>query len=1101
MRKNLLLLFLLCSALNAAAQLPYTDSFASADDFAANWQVVNPEGDYCKWEFYEWSTHTEDGTGCASCTSWNGPNNDWLVMAKPLQLTAGKHHLTFYARETPDNNPELLEVLYATTADTVAMKAGASTMTVIGDYAISNSDWRLKVINFDVPADGAYYFAFHSKTESAYMVTIDELTIDEGDYQTSPEVSIVKALLPYSNCDLSDQSPIGVRLTNTGTGATTSFTLSYSVNGGTAVSQTFTEALGPDETRDYYFDQTADLADLGDYNITIGLACNAQTSTTEASVSHYAPITTLPIETNFYLDEGVDDVWTMLSDNSWTFSTWSSYYECQKTGLDGALLSHCITFEHPFRVKISYTGGSYYGPAGFYVAYGRPNTDISTWTKVFEDDNVTDEATAEFDVTPDDPGEYSLAIVDNSASDFKMTCIYQVVISEILSHDVRVEQATSPFAASTPVDHLKAEQTYTAVVSNRGSESVSNLTVSLKQGDTTLSTSAPTASLAKADSATVSLKATLQGVKAGDEVGLTLVAATAETDEYDADNTLALPTVLATDTIFATDQMDEFVYGTGAYSEPIAMGNVYTLAVPDTLTSISVGLTDEYWGTADDEMGLAVYSLKADGKTIDRQYLSMSFARGSKGGLYTYSFAPRVLPAGKYYFEVQQLTETMIGLAYEESTDGLCYQNVDGQLVSAEGAFLAIRANFAHGSKPYKKNVAVKAITKPADDSALFTSAETIEAVLENLGSVEAKDVVVRCQVGNNDVSTTTSLQPYETKTVALSGIDLATPGQYELTVTATAGGDEDLSDNTLSRQITSEVEQSPYVLDFEHCKDFATDHEFNPRWWTENRNTANPTDGFWRFDYPHNSEVAAGFMAFNVKATTPDMTTLDESEQTPGFFAHDGERFGAAFCVAPDWNYDIDYSLQSDTWLVSPCLTLSTNSSMELYVKTHALESQDVVLEKYRILVSTTDDSFSSFSVVGGDREAPLDWTKVSIDLSDYDNKSVYVAVQYFSTVFQGVVMMVDDIRVVSDNVATGVETLPEADVQASVVDGTLSVTASQPIESVQVVDANGRTIHAITELNTAHYSHSLGHVAKGVYLVRVKTSHDSTVRKVVVK
>ena len=133
------------------------------------------------------------------------------------------------------------------------------------------------------------------------------------------------------------------------------------------------------------------------------------------------------------------------------------------------------------------------------------------------------------------------------------------------------------------------------------------------------------------------------------------------------------------------------------------------------------------------------------------------------------------------------------------------------------------------------------------------------------------------------------------------------------------------------------------------------------------------------------------------------------------GFYPHSGERFGAAFSLA--WG-EHGYTA-SDTWLISPQLQLSTNSTLELYVKTRMLEFYGAELEKYRVLISDTDDDFDSFVVLGDEvREAPVDWTKVEIDLSAYDNKQVYVAIQYIGQYLSNVVLMVDDIQITGDGI-----------------------------------------------------------------------------------
>ena len=97
--------------------------------------------------------------------------------------------------------------------------------------------------------------------------------------------------------------------------------------------------------------------------------------------------------------------------------------------------------------------------------------------------------------------------------------------------------------------------------------------------------------------------------------------------------------------------------------------------------------------------------------------------------------------------------------------------------------------------------------------------------------------------------------------------------------------------------------------------------------------------------------------------------------------------------------------------------MQLSTNSTLELYVKTRILEFIDAKLEQYRLLISDTDDNFDSFVVLGDDvREAPVDWTKVEVDLCAYDNKQVYVAIQYIGEYLNNVVLMVDDKQVTGD-------------------------------------------------------------------------------------
>ena len=82
-----------------------------------------------------------------------------------------------------------------------------------------------------------------------------------------------------------------------------------------------------------------------------------------------------------------------------------------------------------------------------------------------------------------------------------------------------------------------------------------------------------------------------------------------------------------------------------------------------------------------------------------------------------------------------------------------------------------------------------------------------------------------------------------------------------------------------------------------------------------------------------------------------------------------------------------------NDDWLISPPITVGADATFEVYVLT---VNDGWGLDEYRIAISTTDNSPSSFTVVGGDREAPAAWTQVVEDLSAYEGQTIYVAVNY---------------------------------------------------------------------------------------------------------
>lgn len=1066
------------------APLPYTYDFSSQEDFPFDWTVINANDDYCYWQYNDWDTHSGE-PGAAYCPSYNPENDDYLL-SSPILLESGDNHIIFYVKAASADMPELLDVRYGNTTN-------VESMTIIGDYTIKNNDWLLKAINFKVAQSGVYYFAFHLKTVDGASLYLDDILIDRGVYATNPDIAIEKILLPYSNCDLSDQSQIGVRLINNGTGPAESIDLTYTVNNKAPVKQTFAEGLEADATKSFYFDTPADFLDLGKYDVTVKAQTGNNADEQTASVEHYAPITEFPAVTDFYLNEGIEGNWAPMSENAWRYEAFGGCYSCVKGGVENGLLSRCFTFNRPFRVKIAYKGGLFYTPSALYIAYGKPGTDVSTWTKVYENKEISGEVETEFSVTPEEPGNYSIAIVDISEDANTLVSLYQLTVSEVYEHDIRITDAASPLAPYTPVNHVNKKGTYTIGVENRGTAQLTGVKVSVNKGATRLFTSEAVSTLGVSATNTLSAHGTLPAMKIGDSLAdLSIKAEMNETDSYMEDNTWMLPEMHVTDTIFATEQTTEFIMGTGLSGQTAYFGNIYTLAETDTLTSLTVGLAqDDYYIPVN--MGVAVYSLKADGKTIDKELYSKTFEREGKGGLRNISFTPRILEPGKYYFEVRQLSMNNIGLAYEPGGNSSFYQNVNGALYLMAGyGNIVVRANFGHNAKAYRKNVAVTEITKPVKTKALFSSVETVEAIVENTGMEAASGITVRCQTKGVDKTVTLDLESYSKKTVTFEGVDLSVPGEYTLTVSATVAGDENPGDNTVTRVLTSITEANPYSLDFESCDDFDTGREFNPRWWTVNR-LGLPTNAWWQFDYPHNEEPV-GFIAYNIEATTPPMTA---DFNVPGFFPHSGKRFGAAFVPA---YISSDEIYASDTWLISPKLKLDTPSSLELYVKTHKLESRDSKLERYKLYVSDTDDNFDSFRLIGGEREAPEDWTKVTVDLSAYDHKEIYVALQYISRTIEGVVMMVDDILVKSG--AVGIDnTENTADVQLSVTDGMLSVTSGSPIIGIRFYNISGQQLYDSGTIGTDYYRIPLTAYPAGVYMARVQTDKGTKTLKFVVK
>ena len=1073
------------------SQLPYICDFstAGAEVLESDWSVLDVNADGNTWQYNEWQAGADGEYGVVSCTGcWMGDciSNDYLVSV-PLYFNAGDNHIIFNTRCINEMTTELLDVLYGSSSD-------VTTMTTLAEYGVATTDWVKKVINFTVPTEGVYYIAFRNRSVDGMNLFIDEVIVGAGEFEVSPMLRVDKVILPYSNCDLSDQSVIGAMLTNIGTGATETFTLTYKVGDNASVSETFTAALQPTETATYYFETRADFSEIGSYEVLVEAACKTEVeSSLSAVVNNYEPYTQLPINVNFSTGENYDLYWTEMNPGTWELDEMFGRFGTEVSGIENGLLSRCFECSNPLRLKIQYANGGW-EPAGITIAYGKAGADVSTYTVIYEKRPIETSDEVEIVIPIAEKDHYSILIASTS-DEYGTLYLGEMTLSELLANDLRLCSVEAPMSMYTPQSQLEGDIVFVAEINNRGTEPMTGVKASLMLDGETIATSEPLSSIAMDETVFVPVKATLTRPTVGDVLQFAMSVTSDIQDAYEGDNIYTLAKVNVTDTLYASEGVETIEDATGQYGEGLYIGNVYELSVADVLSSVTLGwgdVYDESEPVVTDKVGLAVYRLNDD-MTIDRQLYLTEFERGL-GGFVTYRVDPIKMQPGKYYIEVQQLCSNNMGIGASISPENYCYQNVDGVLTKVSGAGLIIRANFGHDAVAYDKDVAVVSMVTPVKKSTLFSSSETIQARVKNMGAIDAAFSVV-CKVNEVEVTKELQLLPYETCVVDFGAFDLSATGDYLVTITASLDGDENPNNDTYTATLVSVEEADRYVMDFENCYDFdAAPDVFNPKWRTVDR-VGEPTDYYWMFEHPYRGEPV-GFMAFNINATKPVIT----EENLPGFYPHAGERFGAVFCVGYE-----SYTSFSDAWLISPQLTLGTNSTLELYVKTRMLENMDFAEEPYRIWISTTDDNFDSFTIVGDSvRQAPVEeWGLVTVDLSAYDKKDVYVAIQYIGERFKNVCLMVDDIAIKGDGLGS-VDAVDNGEVvmRYNVAEQVVTINAADEVmQRVELYNVQGQLLFADKVNGRDLYRLSVADCVAGVYIVKVYTTTGCATYKFVVR
>jgi hypothetical protein len=153
--------------------------------------------------------------------------------------------------------------------------------------------------------------------------TTEGFAFDNVIIQEAPtdDIGVAGFLRPTNGCGLSAADSVEILLVNRGINAATSVPVSFSVDGGTPVSETYTGVINPGDTVSYVFTGTADLSVPGTHTVR-GVSSllndgNAFNDTLDIAVEHIPIISTFPYSQGFeagnagWTSQGANDTWEL----------------------------------------------------------------------------------------------------------------------------------------------------------------------------------------------------------------------------------------------------------------------------------------------------------------------------------------------------------------------------------------------------------------------------------------------------------------------------------------------------------------------------------------------------------------------------------------------------------------------------------------------------------------------------------------------------------------------------------------------------------------------------------------------------------------------
>ncbi len=184
---------------------------------------------------------------------------------------------------------------------------------------------------------------------------------------------------------------------------------------------------------------------------------------------------------------------------------------------------------------------------------------------------------------------------------------------------------------------------------------------------------------------------------------------------------------------------------------------------------------------------------------------------------------------------------------------------------------------------------------------------------------------------------------------------------------------------------------------------------------------------------------------------------------------------------------------VRNNDWLISPKIQLNDNSSLNLFVRSITAQYG---MEEYKIGISTTDDDPASFTIIGGERQAPGNWTKIEIDLAEYDNQEVYVGINYVGN--DRFVFMVDNVQIITDPVnITSAKNI--AEIYPNPVKDVLNIDNAYGA-NVEITNMLGQRVLSAKVISN-NETINVSNLATGIYCVNVTVNGKTSVHKIVVR
>ena len=233
----------------------------------------------------------------------------------------------------------------------------------------------------------------------------------------------------------------------------------------------------------------------------------------------------------------------------------------------------------------------------------------------------------------------------------------------------------------------------------------------------------------------------------------------------------------------------------------------------------------------------------------------------------------------------------------------------------------------------------------------------------------------------------------------------------------------------------------------------------------------SSPTYGASNFDFL-NEEYVGTAIIFNSSA----MTDADPNapQDRTAWNARTGEK--GLYMIAAT-------SLLNDDYIITPQIDLTNVNSAQFSFWAKSL-TDAYGLERFHVLLSTTDNNYYDFAVElsDGELQAPTEYTEYSYDLSDYEGQLIYLAIHYVAQ--DSFVLLMDDFLV--EGSGLGIIDNPFENFNYALNNNQLTLQASNPLENIRLFNLLGQQVLTKKLSNTVE-TLNINTLDAGIYIAKV--------------